>query len=154
MEVRMSNTVAETAKEYFMKEYNCAQSVLRAILENEGLMFDEATFLAAGFGAGMGYQCSNCGALSGGVMALGILCKKKDLSIREHAKLTYKLASKLIEKFEAEFDTRICDELIEVDMKNPEELQRARDENIFYTKCVDFIEKVVESVLEIKDDTI
>ncbi|MBD3408315.1 MAG: hypothetical protein GF411_19485 [Candidatus Lokiarchaeota archaeon] len=147
----MKRKIGKIAVDHFTSEYNCAQSVLMAILKNEEKMFKEAINIAAGFGAGMGYQCSNCGALSGGVMAAGILCGEKGLSVREHARLTYQMTSELFDKFEAEFGTRICDELIGIDMHNPEELQRARDENIFYTKCITFIEKVVEFVLELNE---
>ena len=56
------------------KKYNCAQSVLCAFDDLTGP--DTETALAIGDGFGGGLHCGQvCGALSGGVMALGIICK-------------------------------------------------------------------------------
>lgn len=64
----------ERARKYYLEQnYNCAESVLRAANEEYGLGLDEeALKLMAGFGGGMG--CGGvCGALSGGIAALGKL---------------------------------------------------------------------------------
>lgn len=65
----------ERAKELHHTEephYNCCQSTLIPFAEDEGL--DHATFykLAAQFGSGM-RRGSVCGAVTGGLMALGLL---------------------------------------------------------------------------------
>lgn len=52
--------------------YNCAQSVLIPFAEEAGMSFEEANALAANFGSGM--KCGGtCGAITGGLMALGLL---------------------------------------------------------------------------------
>ena len=51
--------------------YNCAQSVLIPFAEEAGISFDHACRIAANFGSGM--KCGGtCGAITGGLMALGL----------------------------------------------------------------------------------
>lgn len=51
--------------------YNCAQSVLIPFAEEAGMSFEEAKRIASNFGAGM-KSGSTCGAITGGLMALGL----------------------------------------------------------------------------------
>lgn len=54
------------------RHYNCAQSVVIPFSEDAGLDEEMAYKVAAGFGGGM-RTGSVCGAITGGIMALGIL---------------------------------------------------------------------------------
>ncbi|MGE4488683.1 MAG: C-GCAxxG-C-C family (seleno)protein [Kiritimatiellales bacterium] len=59
------------------KDLNCTETVLAAANETYGWNLPpDALRLAAGFGGGVGGQELQCGALSGGVMALGKLFVK------------------------------------------------------------------------------
>ena len=62
----------EKVKEYYLgKNFNCAESVLRAANDEYQLGLDEkALVTAGGFGGGMGAGGS-CGALCGAIQALG-----------------------------------------------------------------------------------
>ena len=62
----------EKVKEYYLgKNFNCAESVLRAANDEYQLGLDEkALMTAGGFGGGMGAG-SSCGALCGAIQALG-----------------------------------------------------------------------------------
>ena len=62
----------EKVKEYYLgKNFNCAESVLRAANDEYQLGLDEkALVTAGGFGGGMGAG-SSCGALCGAIQALG-----------------------------------------------------------------------------------
>lgn len=60
------------AKEYHAGGMNCAQSVLAAFADRVGLTEEQCLAIGTGFGGGM--RCGSvCGALSGAVMALGML---------------------------------------------------------------------------------
>ncbi len=64
-------TVNEQAIAYHANGCNCAQSVLCALSAYTGLDENTAQRIAAGFGGGV--RCGEiCGAISGGVMALGM----------------------------------------------------------------------------------
>ena len=145
----MSETPHQKAKEYFASDYNCAQSVLRAILEYKGIMFEDAKYIPAGFGAGMGTQGQICGAVTGGIMSIGMLCKREEQTTENHIDDSYKFTYQLIERFSNEFGTTICDKLTGVKLKNPDERKRANEEGIFDNICPGFVEKVVEFVLEL-----
>ena len=70
-EQKLSATMAQaTAK--FTSGYNCAQSVLWAFRDEVGLEEDVALKLATGLGAGMGRKQEVCGAVTGGILVLGL----------------------------------------------------------------------------------
>ena len=66
------NEIAEKAVMYKHSGYNCAQAVVKALSEAEGV--DDSMLLAqtAGFAVGMGNMESTCGALIGANMMAGI----------------------------------------------------------------------------------
>ena len=68
----MSN-IKEKALEYHAAGFNCAQSVLAACNEYTGLDDSAALAISAGFGGGL-RSGEICGAISGAVMALGLVC--------------------------------------------------------------------------------
>jgi len=65
--------VRKTAEKYFRKgDYYCSESVLTTINDTLGQEFrPEIVKLASGFPIGVGKSGCLCGAVSGGVMALG-----------------------------------------------------------------------------------
>ena len=65
-------THAEMAEAKFREGYNCAQSVLFSFCEELGLDAETALKLSCGLGAGMGRQGEVCGAVSGGIVVLGL----------------------------------------------------------------------------------
>ena len=52
--------------------YNCCQSVIVCFAKDAGLTEEKAFALASHFGGGM-FRASACGAITGGLMALGLL---------------------------------------------------------------------------------
>ena len=63
----------DIAKSYFLQGYNCAQAVLLAFEDAIGLDRDALLKLTLPFGGGMGRLRLTCGAVSGMVMALGLI---------------------------------------------------------------------------------
>lgn len=63
---------AEQLRGAMDRHYNCAQSVLIPFAKEAGIDEEDAYRIASGFGSGM-KNGSVCGAITGGVMALGIL---------------------------------------------------------------------------------
>ena len=70
----MMNERMKLANAYHDKKFNCAQSVLLAFGDKTGLDEKTARAIAGGMGGGVG-GCKEeiCGALSGAVLALGML---------------------------------------------------------------------------------
>ncbi len=139
----VSESAVGAASKYFSNEYNCAQAVFRAILEHKGAYFDEGTQLASGFGGGITYTGQQCGALSGAIMAIGLLVGKKVSDVREHKAETYKRSSELLSRFKEQFGTIICDDLTGVNMSDLEVKKKAIERGHFEEVCPKFVKETV-----------
>jgi len=97
--------VRRKAEEYFNRGYNCAQAVALSNVEVFNGPVEGVRQLAAGFGRGMNAGCS-CGALAGGVMAVGLLLAGPETagSDREIAAA----AAELHKRFVGEFKVTCC----------------------------------------------
>lgn len=141
-------TRADEAVETFMAGFNCAQGVFSTFATECGLDRDAALKIATGFGAGMSYQAEICGAVTGAVMALGMKygrCREDDVSGRDR---TVAAAQEFLKRFRDRHRTVICQELLGTDISDPARLARARDENLFRTKCPDFVRDAAEILEE------
>ncbi|MCP3926923.1 MAG: hypothetical protein GY714_30565 [Desulfobacterales bacterium] len=77
--VELKEKIKDSAKLNFKSGLNCAESVFKAILDNLEHDFPEETVaLATGFGGGFGLTGNNCGALAGGIMAIGLIHGRKN----------------------------------------------------------------------------
>lgn len=123
----------EEAKEYFTSGFNCAESVLLA-LSKRLLLGDGAgaliPMMATGFGGGMALNGDTCGALSGGIIAMGLVLGRNQP--HQSRDLCYSAVDRLYQDFKKEFGTCKCCELTGVDLKTAEGLNavhgRLRDE--------------------------
>jgi len=104
-------TLYDRGSEYEQKYGNCAQCTLATLfdffeIEDEKL-FKAATALSGGT-ASMGN--GNCGAYSGGVLALGLLYgrERKDFSDREKTERAKELAGKLHARFMEQYGGVTC----------------------------------------------
>lgn len=91
MAVKMADC-GEQAGVLYDGGYNCAQAVLQA---TTGRNDPELLAMAKAFGGGIGKSGCLCGAVSGGVMALGLSGKAE-------------LGGKLVEAFRGEFRSTCC----------------------------------------------
>lgn len=62
----------EAAYRYFLRGYNCSQSVVAALAPQLGLPEELALRLSSGFGAGVGRMREVCGAFCGVVTVIGL----------------------------------------------------------------------------------
>lgn len=94
----MTDDVAKAALAYHGNPYNCVQAVVRAILEHKGLYFDEAFHMATPFYGGILRTGQQCGAITGGMLALGVIIGKTAEDFKDLTKETIRLSSQLISK--------------------------------------------------------
>ena len=94
----MTDDTVKLALKYFSSDYNCSQAVMKSILENEGMDFDEIFHLAAGFGGGFGLEGHICGAVSGAVAAIGVLNGRNYSDDIEQRKTTYPIVKKFLKR--------------------------------------------------------
>ncbi len=105
-------TSAETASTQFVSGYNCAQSVLWTFAPSLGLDADTALKIACGFGAGMGRRQEVCGAVTGGIMALGLKYGRGETQDRAATEETYAKTQDLMRRFEAAHGSCNCRQLL------------------------------------------
>lgn len=91
--------------------YNCAQAVACALAPEIGADTEACYVLSEGFGGGMGGHTETCGAISGGVMALGQVSSGGTALSGTTKKHTYELTRELVERFGAKNGSTICCEL-------------------------------------------
>jgi len=115
---------AESRAYKYEQEYrDCSQCTLLAIQEVFGLKGEDALKAATGFAGGIGRTGSICGALIGGVMALGLLygrdlqtMKHPDPEVRFHRREEIELrlgrfTKKLCERFKEEYGSTLCNDI-------------------------------------------
>ena len=105
------STRGESARNLFLQGYTCAQAVVLAFEDMTGLDRATAARLASGFGGGMGRMREVCGAVSGGVMVVGMVTGLDTLVPEEKNKL-YALEREFAEMFKSKAGSYICRELV------------------------------------------
>ena len=101
----------QKAEEFFHYGYNCAQSVVLAYEDMLGVDKDTLLKLSAPFGGGVGRLREICGAVSGGVMVIGMLTGLDTLIPEQKSKL-YALERELADRFKARAGSYICRDLV------------------------------------------
>ena len=109
----------ERASGYLTKGFNCSQSVLLAMQEMLGCRSDLALKAATGFGGGVGNMGSMCGALSGGIMAIGLKYGRDRLDQVEEKERTYVLCAEWLRRFRSHFGSCDCIDILKVDLSDP-----------------------------------
>lgn len=95
------------ASEHWNQGFNCAESVLRGVCHGLGVDLPEAALrMATPFGGGVGRCEDMCGALSGGVMCIGVLKGRCDP--KEDRFVSYNDAKVLHDTFEGLFGSSLC----------------------------------------------
>lgn len=111
----------EISRGYFRQGLNCAECVLRTFMDiYEVDMPDAAICMATGFGGGMGHTKNTCGAITGAVLALGLLKGRRDpfgpkeemgARIKHLQGEIYPVFGEMIEEIEGHYGTLICKEM-------------------------------------------
>lgn len=105
--------VQRKAFEYEKNYYGCSQCVLLAVQGVFGLESEETFKAATGFAGGIGFRGSVCGALIGGIMAIGLKYGRNVQAFLQHdpEKTRFKTvgrARNLWEKFEKTYGSCLC----------------------------------------------
>ncbi len=129
-------TKNEVAVEKFLSGYNCAQSVLYAFGPELGLEAETALRMATGLGAGIGRRGEVCGAVTGGILALGLKYGRGERQDRPATEETYRKAEELMAAFERRHGSCTCRVLLEgCDLRTPEGMQRFKEQDLLHKTC-------------------
>ncbi|MFH0872061.1 MAG: C-GCAxxG-C-C family protein [bacterium] len=139
----------ERTQQIYDSGYNCAESVLKSCQELYGLPGAEVVpKVATGFGGGIGRKGSVCGALTGGILALGLAMGRMDPKDTAARDQIYVLARELYERFEREFGTVLCFNLTQCDLSTPEGQKKFKEANLHKNLCSKFVQGMVKWVGE------
>jgi C_GCAxxG_C_C family probable redox protein len=125
----------EKAVAYFNEGFNCAESTLLALSDFLEIDCKYIPKIAGGFGGGLGKHGEICGALSGPVMALGIVFGREGAKDREGKEKMYYITESFIQKFEKEFGNIRCRDLTGCNMLTPEGQKKMKEENVHDKIC-------------------
>jgi len=139
-------TLAEQAIKTYQQGYNCSQAVYATFAERLGEDRATALKIASGFGGGIGRTGNVCGAVSGAIMALGLKHGFTEGSPQAKADM-YARAQEFMNAFTAQYGALACRELLGYDISIPEEFEQLKQQNLFATRCVEFIRSAV-NILE------
>lgn len=140
----------ENALSCFSKGYNCAQAVFSTHSEELGLDQETALKVACPFGGGMARMGETCGAVTGAYMLIGLNNDKCLTDNNEAKDKSYALVKEFNEKFCAIHGSIVCKELLKYDMKNPEDLIKIKEKDLWGTLCPLFIKDaslIIEELL-------
>lgn len=143
---------SECAEHCFLNGFNCAQAVFSTYCNELGLETEMALRIAGSFGGGMGHIGETCGAVTGAFMLIGLKYGKVRVEDNTAKEKTYALVQEFTRKFVEIHGSVKCKELLGCDISIQEEMQQAREKQLFTTICPKLVKdssEIVEELLEL-----
>ena len=145
------STRTDVATTRFLSGYNCAQAVLDAFRDEAGLDEDLALKIATGLGAGMGRKQEVCGAVTGGILVLGLRHGRGSRDDQAVTGATYARVRELMDRFAVKHGTCLCRELLRgYNLATEEGLRRAKADDRINQVCRPCVQTVVEILEQMK----
>lgn len=118
-----------------------------------GIEIEELWRLATGLGAGLSRRQDVCGALTGGMVACGLVTGRQRASAREQRIAlrdeVYTRCQDLGRRFEAKFGTVTCREMVGCDFGTAEGRQQFKDTGRLHAVCEPAIALAIEGVIDL-----
>ena len=137
----MSNP--DKAAELF-KSCNCAQAVLGTLGQAAGLKPAECFRVAAAFGGGMARMGLVCGAVTGGMMVLGLRHGHPSIAQPGPRTAFYAKVQDFTARFARKHGSTVCRELIHCDLSTPEGQRVFNDQGMHQGICTGLVRSAVE----------
>jgi C_GCAxxG_C_C family probable redox protein len=123
--------------ELFRSGFYCAESVLQAIAECQGVRSDLIPRIATGFCSGISRTGGICGAVTGAIMGINLVAGR-DLPTGS-LETNFAMIQKLINQFEKQYGSTNCRQLLGCDL-DTESGQRYFMENNLMDNCLQYAE--------------
>ena len=138
--------IGKLAESHFENGLLCAESVVSALAEFQGVDDKLASKMATGFCSGMARTCGPCGALSGAVMGVSLALGRdsKNDTVAE----TYEATQELIKRFENEFGAKDCHKLLGCDIGTEIGMEQFRSQNL-RVNCIRYTGKAAEFAVQV-----
>ncbi len=139
--------VGAEAGRLFGAGFYCAESVLLAVARAHGLETPELSRLATGLCSGMSRTGGPCGALSGGILALGLLLGREHPE--EAVDSCYAASQRLIAAFGQRWGSTACFTLLDCDLGLEQGRQQFKDRGLKEQVCIPATRWAAAAVQEI-----
>lgn len=142
MKTNTAEEARKRAQQSFASGLYCAESVVLAVSEAQGINSELLPRAATAFCGGMSRTCGTCGALTGGVMGVSLALGRATAD--ESIQPAYNATQRLVEEFEREFGSRECRTLLAgCDLNTAEGKQRFQEEDLAH-RCMQYTGKAAE----------
>ena len=121
-----------------------------AVAEKHKIQSDIIPAIASGFCGGMSRTAGLCGALVGGIMALGVIYGRN--SSADSPKKIYALSEHLVRDFEKQFGSRNCSDLLGCDISTQEGEAVFEAKKLGKTRCLDITVKTTGLVMQVLEN--
>ena len=134
------NERVETARNYFLEGYNCAQSIALAYHDVMGIDKELSATMAAPFGGGMGRLREVCGTVSGMFMVAGFIAPNAQPNDTANKKSCYALVQSLAERFREENGSIVCRELLGLTQQKDDPTPSPLTEEYYHRRpCAEYV---------------
>lgn len=133
----MDEQTPQRSLELFRSGFFCAESVLQAIAESQGIQSDLIPRIATGLCSGISRTGGMCGAVTGAIMGINLAAGRN--SPDESIEVNYILIRELISRFESQFGSVNCLQLIGCDLAT-DAGQQYFTENQLMDSCLKYAE--------------
>lgn len=133
----------EEAVRLFEGGYSCSQAVLAAFSPAFGLESERAIRVASGFGSGMRLG-GMCGAVTGGIMLLGLAHGDTEVATREGRARVAEAVDEFTDRFRERVGALDCPDIMGADVRVPEEREAAMERGLVASRCVPAVRAAAE----------
>lgn len=150
MESEFVSRVRKSAEESFASGLYCAESVVLALANAQGIESGLLPKVATAFCSGMARTCGTCGALTGAIMGVSLALGRSNAG--EPVQPSYTATQRLVREFEQEFGARDCNVLLGCDLDTPEGQAKFREKRLS-ERCAEYTGKAAEIAARMVSDS-
>jgi C_GCAxxG_C_C family probable redox protein len=144
------DVIIERAAVRFRSGFNCAEAVYLAGAEILGK--DATPSVMTGFGGGISRQNLLCGALTGGIVAIGLACGRTEGTDRETKDRAYRMVGEFVSKFKDLFDSEYCEKLCGYNLSDPEGVALFMKNDTHNQVCSRYVLEAIRLLSKILND--
>jgi C_GCAxxG_C_C family probable redox protein len=142
---------AQLAVDKFAEGYNCAQSVVFAFWDECGLSEDAALKVSCGFGGGMGRKQEVCGAVTGGIMVLGLRRGRGTAEGLPVTEALYQMTREFMDAFAVRNGSYLCRDLLSgCDLTSEEGRRHFKEDGLSEKVCKQCVRSAAELLGKLK----
>jgi C_GCAxxG_C_C family probable redox protein len=133
------------AKDIFLKGYNCTQSILYAFRKELDIPEEIALKISCGLGAGMARRGEVCGAVTGGILVLGMRHGRGLNEDSTATETTYAKTQELMNIFASKHGSCFCRQLLKgCDLTTQDGQRTFKEKDYLNQICASCVQSVVE----------